>query len=144
MITHRRKKTSWCIAALALGAVTIATITAAADALEPWTAPVRAAKKKNPITADATVLERGKTVWAKECASCHGGTGHGDGPAVKDLERKPGDITLAATQEQSDGALFWKLTTGRAPMASYETTLSEEDRWSVILYLRTLAPHPAQ
>lgn len=105
-----------------------------------WTAPARAAKKKNPVEVNEASLTKGKAIWAKECASCHGDKGKGDGPAVKDLERKPGDMTSTKTQEQSDGALFWKITEGNKPMASYEKTLSEEDRWHVINYLRTLAP----
>lgn len=111
---------------------------------DEWVAPARAAKKKNPIEANETSLAKGKTVWAKECASCHGDKGKGDGPAVKDLEKRPEDLTLPKTLNQTDGALFWKLTEGRKPMASYEKTLSEEDRWHVINYLRTLAPKPAK
>ena len=111
---------------------------------EEWIAPARAAKKKNPVEASEASLAKGKTVWVKECASCHGDKGKGDGPAVKDLEKKPEDLTLPKTLNQTDGALFWKLTEGRKPMASYEKTLSEEDRWHVINYMRTLAPKPAK
>ena len=109
-----------------------------------WVAPARAAKKKNPIAADALSLEKGKVIYAKECVSCHGDTGKGDGSAVKDLEKKPNDLTLAKTCDQSDGALFWKITEGNKPMASYDKTLSEEDRWHVINYLRTLAVKQAK
>ena len=44
---------------------------------------------------------------------------------------------------ESDGALFWKITTGKASMPSFETEISERDRWNVINYLRTLKPRPA-
>ena len=111
---------------------------------DEWVAPARAAKKKSPIEANAASLGKGKTVWTKECASCHGDKGKGDGPAVKDLEKKPEDVTLPKTLSQTDGALFWKITEGRKPMASYAQTLSEEDRWHVINYMRTLAPKPAK
>lgn len=111
---------------------------------DEWVAPARAAKKKNPVEASEASLAKGKGVWVKECASCHGDKGKGDGPAVKDLEKKPEDLTLPKTLNQTDGALFWKLTEGRKPMATYEKTLSEEDRWHVINYMRTLAPKPAK
>ena len=111
---------------------------------DEWIAPARAAKKKNPVETNEASLAKGKTVWVKECASCHGDKGKGDGPAVKDLEKKPEDLTLPKTLNQTDGALFWKITEGRKPMASYEKTLSEEDRWHVINYMRTLAPKPAK
>jgi mono/diheme cytochrome c family protein len=128
-------------AALYLGAALAQDAKPGAD---EWIAPARAAKKKNPIEANEASLAKGKVVWAKECASCHGDKGKGDGPAVKDLEKKPEDLTLPKTLSQTDGALFWKITEGRKPMASYAQTLSEEDRWHVINYMRTLAPKPAK
>lgn len=111
---------------------------------DEWVAPARAAKKKNPIEANETSLAKGKAVWTKECASCHGEKGKGDGPAIKDLEKKPEDLTLPKTVSQTDGALFWKITEGRKPMASYEKTLNEEDRWHALNYLRSLAVKPAK
>jgi mono/diheme cytochrome c family protein len=120
-------------------AVASASAQAPKSGADEWIAPARSAKKKNPVAAETASLEKGKTVYMKECASCHGDAGKGDGSAVKDLEKKPNDLTLAKTLDQSDGALFWKLTEGKKPMASYEKTLSEEDRWNVINYTRTLA-----
>lgn len=108
-------------------------------AAEPWQAPGRAARKKNPIAADDKSVAAGKTVYVKECLSCHGNEGKGDGPAAKDLEKPPGDLSSAPVQEQSDGALFWKISEGRKPMPSFSTSLSDEQRWQVVNYLRTLA-----
>ena len=111
---------------------------------DEWVAPARAAKKKNPIEANEASLAKGKAVYVKECASCHGDKGKGDGPAIKDLEKKPEDLSAKKTVEQSDGALFWKITEGRKPMASYEKTLSEEDRWHVINYTRSITAKPTK
>ena len=44
--------------------------------------------------------------------------------------------------QQTDGAIFWKLTEGKTPMPAWGETLSEEQRWSVVNYVRTLAPKP--
>jgi mono/diheme cytochrome c family protein len=111
-------------------------VAAAALAAEEWTAPARAAAKKNPVAADAASIGRGKTVYTAECASCHGNSGKGDGPSAKDLEKSPGDMTKLGSQ--SDGALFWKITEGKKPMASFATKLTEQQRWDVVNYLRTL------
>lgn len=62
----------------------------------------------------------------------------GDGPAGEALNPKPTDFTLTTFQKQSDGAIFWKINTGRGTMANYENSLSEDQRWAVINYLRTL------
>ncbi len=118
-------------------------LSAALFADEPWVAPVRAAKKKNPVTLDDGSVAKGKALYLKECLSCHGPAGKGDGPGAKDLEKKPGDLASPKLWEQSDGALFWKLAEGRKPMPTYVPTFSEEDRWNVINYVRTFAPKPA-
>jgi mono/diheme cytochrome c family protein len=120
---------------LVIAAVTGA-IGVAIAAQEEWTAPPRAAAKKNPVAADATSIGRGKTVYTAECASCHGAAGKGDGPSAKDLEKSPGDMTKIGSQ--SDGALFWKITEGKKPMASFSTKLTEQQRWDVINYMHTL------
>ena len=109
-----------------------------------WKAPERAARKKNPIPADANSIAAGRKVYTKECFSCHGTTGKGDGPAAKDLEKSAGDLSNPKMWDQTDGALFWKITTGKKPMASYEKLLTEEQRWQVINYIRTLAPRPSE
>lgn len=111
---------------------------------EEWKAPLRASKKKNPIDPDEKSILRGKEVYIKECLSCHGTSGKGDGPAAKDLQKKCGDLSNPKLWEQSDGALFWKITEGRTPMPSTEKLLKEEDRWNVVNYLRTLAPKPKE
>ena len=101
-----------------------------------WKAPARAARKKNPLTLDDKSIAAGQAVYAKECLSCHGKGGKGDGEAAKDLNPKPNDLTVAKVWEQSDGALFWKLTEGRKPMPAYDKLLSDDDRWNVINYMR--------
>jgi mono/diheme cytochrome c family protein len=115
----------------------------AEDAAPPWTAPARAARKKNPVDADAASVAAGQALYEKNCLSCHGATGKGNGPAAKDLQKTPGDLSQAKMWEQTDGALFWKLTEGRTPMPTFEKTLSETERWQTINYIRTLAPKPA-
>jgi mono/diheme cytochrome c family protein len=112
------------------------------DPASEWKAPERAARRKNPIPADQKSIEAGRMVYTKECYSCHGTSGKGDGPAAVALERSPGDLSNPKMWEQTDGALFWKISTGKKPMASYETILTEQQRWNVINYVRTLAPRP--
>jgi mono/diheme cytochrome c family protein len=118
---------------------------AAAMALQPgppapWVAPARAAKKANPEHRDANSIQVGKRIFERECLSCHGAKGLGDGPKAADLERHPGNLALPAMWDESDGALFWKISEGNAPMPATKTLLSEDERWHVINYVRTLAP----
>jgi len=136
-----RHRTIW-IAALAMLGMTIGS--PAIFGQEPeWKVPSRAARKRNPLPKDAATIALGKAVFEAQCVSCHGATGIGDGVAAKDLEKSPGNLTEAEMQAQTDGALFWKITTGRAPMTAFGDTLSVEQRWQVVHYIRTLVDGPA-
>ena len=128
------------LAALIICAI-VATARSADAPAEEWKAPARAARKKNPIPAEATSIARGQEVYVKECASCHGDNGKGDGKAAVDLNPKPRDLRDPKIWEQTDGSMFWKLTEGRKPMPTYEKTLSEDDRWNVINYIHKFAPN---
>ena len=103
-----------------------------------WKAPDRAARKKNPIPVNEQSLKIGKQFYARECQDCHGAGGKGDGPAAKDMPEIP-DLALPRIQKQSDGELFYKITTGRKPMPGAEKSLTEEQRWHVVNYIRGMA-----
>jgi len=105
---------------------------------EVWTAPPAADKTKNAVAANSESIAAGKTLYGTNCKSCHGNKGKGDGPKSADLDKSPKDFTKGDFQRQSDGALFWKITTGRKPMPSFKKDLTEEQRWQVINYIRTL------
>jgi mono/diheme cytochrome c family protein len=103
----------------------------------PWKAPDSADAKKNPLSSDAATIAAGKAVYVKECQKCHGKKGKGDGPSAANLDIPAGNFSTAATQSQSDGALFWKISEGRKPMPSFMKKLSEEEIWQSVVYMRT-------
>lgn len=105
-----------------------------------WTAPADAQKKKNPIVSDEKSIAVGKDIFTKNCVSCHGKKGKGDGPKSADLDKSPGDFSKGDATKESDGALFWKISEGKKPMPSFKKELTEEQRWSVINYIRTFGP----
>jgi mono/diheme cytochrome c family protein len=102
-----------------------------------WKAPKEADDLKNPFVDNTAELVKGKKLYNQMCAVCHGTKGKGDGVAGGALNPKPTNFMLASVQAQSDGALFWKLSEGRTPMASYKNTLKEDQRWQLVNYLRT-------
>jgi mono/diheme cytochrome c family protein len=107
---------------------------------EDWKAPAAADGKKNPVALDAASIAAGKKVWMKECASCHGNAGKGDGEKSKELPKSPGDLSDPAKMgAQSDGALFWKVTTGHPPMPPFVAKLSDEQRWQTVNYMRSIS-----
>jgi mono/diheme cytochrome c family protein len=141
MTTNRSRVLMW-QAVIAAGLLFIAAgLTYSADAPpDAWKAPARAAKKQNPVPANADTTAAGKKIFASSCLACHGATGKGDGPAANALTPKPRDLSVPAIQNQTDGSMFWKITTGKAPMPAFEKLIAENDRWNVINYVRTLAP----
>ncbi|HDZ05761.1 hypothetical protein LCGC14_0280840 [marine sediment metagenome] len=108
------------------------------QAQEKWVAPASADKIINPIKSDANAATNGKKIYKMLCVVCHGAKGKGDGVGGAGLTPKPTNLTSAEFQAQTDGAIFWKIQTGRSPMASYETSIPEKKRWEIINYIRTL------
>jgi mono/diheme cytochrome c family protein len=103
-----------------------------------WIAPASADKIVNPLKNDANAAASGKKLYKVMCFVCHGPKGKGDGMAGAGLTPKPTDLTTDEFQSQTDGAIFWKIAEGRAPMASYKTSIPEKKRWEIINYIRTL------
>lgn len=121
------------VAVVALGLA----VEGGAWAQTPWTAPESEKTKKSPIAASAKMADQGGKVAQVNCVSCHGKGGKGDGAAAVALNPKPADWTSKKIQVESDGELFWKITTGRGAMPAWRH-LPENDRWALVQYIRTL------
>ena len=111
---------------------------AGADAAE-WKVPADAAAVVNPVAKTPEAINSGAQIYRGSCAVSHGEEGKGDGPGGTYFVPKPTNFTDAAVTAQSDGALFWKLATGRNAMLGWKGTLSDEQRWQAVLFMRTLA-----
>lgn len=103
-----------------------------------WTAPKSADNYKNPYKGNEKATLAGKKLYATMCAICHGNKGKGDGMAGMALKPRPADFTKDNIQSQTDGAIYWKLTEGKAPMAAYKETLTEQQRWQLVNFIRSL------
>lgn len=106
---------------------------------KPWPAPESAIKMKNPVKADEASLKEGKELYGQHCKSCHGAKGKGDGPKAEKIDISCGDFSSAEFAKTSDGEMYWKTTQGRKPMPSYKEKLSDNERWTIVNYMRTLA-----
>jgi mono/diheme cytochrome c family protein len=105
---------------------------------QKWSASAAEAQKKNPVAATESALAAGQKIYSKTCVMCHGKTGDADGPAVIELNIHPAKLSDPKLATESDGALFWKITTGKKPMPAFGERFSETDRWNLVNYIRTL------
>ena len=110
-----------------------------------WELPEDADKTKNPVATSAESIEKGKTLYLEKtkgnCVFCHGDTGAGNEANMPRLRRKPADLTSKERQAaMTDGEMFWKISKGiTGIMPAGEKRMSEEERWHVVNYIRTLA-----
>jgi copper resistance protein D len=92
-----------------------------------------------PYTAIS--ITRGLEHYRMHCVLCHGPAGYGDGPAGAGLPKRPADLTAKHTADHTVGDLYWWLTHGipAGGMPGFADRLSDEDRWDLVNFLRTLA-----
>jgi mono/diheme cytochrome c family protein len=145
MSTHRKLIKTLRIFILTLSVVALLTFAywvgsaAAADSMsDKWLSPGPSAVRKNPIAPTQQSIAAGQKIYSKTCVMCHGKTGDADGPAVIELNIHPAKLSDPKLAAESDGSLFWKITTGKKPMPAFGKRLSETDRWTLINYIRTL------
>ncbi|MDT8376435.1 MAG: cytochrome c [Mariprofundaceae bacterium] len=99
--------------------------------------------RTNPLEESADNAMSGKKLYEKNCASCHGATGLGDGKAGKGLNPGPTNIAMFSKMPMaSDGYLLWTISEGGAPvqsaMPAFKNKLKQDDMWKIITYLRQL------
>jgi len=94
---------------------------------------------QNPLSlGDARALERGAAVFTSFCQPCHGARGRGDGPVAIRGFPAPPSLLAENALKMKDGQMFHILTYGQKNMPSYASQISREDRWNVIVFVRSL------
>ena len=110
------------------------------NASRAWPVPEEAKQLKNPLQPTAPALKSARGVYADKCAHCHGDTGKGDGQDAGKYDPAPTDFTDSKRMnEATDGELFYKISEGKKPMPVFKNKLSEDQRWELVLFLRSLA-----
>jgi mono/diheme cytochrome c family protein len=108
------------------------------QAAKKWVAPESANESKNPYKDNEEVIPEAKKLFTAMCVVCHGEQGKGNGAASVAIMPHPANFLSIEVESESDGAIFWKLTNGNPPMASYKTMLTDEQRWKLVTYIRKL------
>jgi mono/diheme cytochrome c family protein len=100
---------------------------------------------KSTVTAGPETIAAGHKIFAERCASCHGPDGLGDGEAAKALSPSPALLAYMIRRPIAvDEYLLWTISDGGkqfgSEMPAFKGTLTEDDIWRVVAYMRAGFP----
>ena len=98
--------------------------------------------RRNPVPASAAAVASGLAHFADHCASCHGNDGRGDTQYGRGLFPRPLDLRSEATQQLTDGELFYVIEHGirftGMPAFGTGQKEGEEGSWQLVHFIRHL------
>ena len=104
--------------------------------------PAHARALANPVPPTPEVIREGLEHWADHCASCHANDGSGDTDVGRALYPRAPDMRAAATQDLTDGELFYLIENGvkltGMPAWGTATPEGEEASWGLVHFIRKL------
>ena len=101
--------------------------------------------QSNTIAIDEETISEGAVIYAKNCASCHGPSGRGDGEAGKSLNPSPALLAhMIRTPMAIDEYLFWTISEGGArfdtDMPAHKDKLEADEIWKIVAFMRAGFP----
>tara|TARA_Y100001960_G_C14599153_1_gene789746 strand:- start:31 stop:732 length:702 start_codon:yes stop_codon:yes gene_type:complete len=93
----------------------------------------------NPTVDFDSSIKRGKDMFVKNCAKCHGLNGNGYGVVAHGFATWPRQLWVwYKADSAADSYLFWILENGKSDMPPWGLILSENERWDLINYIKTI------
>ena len=108
---------------------------------------INARQHDEAVPSSPKSIADGSSVYNRSCASCHGRTGAGDGPAAKQLNPPPSNLVDSEWKHgTSDGEIFAVVRNGvpKTAMKGFASKMAEHEIWDVINYIRSIGPQPAK
>ncbi|MEO8847148.1 MAG: cytochrome c, partial [Casimicrobiaceae bacterium] len=109
-----------------------------------------APKEQNPVALTEQSLLKGVRLFARNCSVCHGsaaGTASAS-PIAKGMNPKPPQLATDGVEDDPEGESFWRIKHGirLTGMPSFRNTLSDEEIWTIALFLKHMneLPPPVQ
>jgi len=116
--------------------------TRVARAMRSLAVPSAIGSIANPVVKSAEAIADGMAHFADHCAVCHANDGSGDTEMGRGLYPKAPDMRLAATQQLSDGELFYIIEHGirftGMPGWGNGTKAGEDSSWQLVHFIRRL------
>jgi len=103
--------------------------------------PAEAKARTNPVPNTPEVLADARAHWADHCATCHANDGSGDTQMGRNLYPSAPDMRQRATQQKTDGELFYIIQNGirlTGMPAWGGSAHDEEDSWKLVHFIRHL------
>jgi mono/diheme cytochrome c family protein len=94
----------------------------------------------NPFVSSEENVARGRSIYGTFCLGCHGAKGEGDGRLFtsKLYPLKPRSLVAASAADLKDGEIYHTITLGFGSMGAHGGQVRPDDRWKLVLYIRTL------
>ena len=102
---------------------------------------------KNPLPVTPAAIADGKEAFTHYCVACHGMDGQNTGVPFADQMSPPiPSLVSDDVQQYTDGQLKWVIDYGIWPsgMPASKGTLSDDEIWAIVIYLRHLPPAGSQ
>ena len=113
-----------------------------ARAARRWATPRGARAASNPVAFSPEVWAESRAHFADHCATCHANDGSGQTEIGQRFYPKVPDMRLPATQELTDGELYWIIENGvrLTGMPAWGTGGDNDlDTWKVVHFIRRLS-----
>lgn len=104
---------------------------------QEWEVPADQKNNINPQEYNLTNVKKGKDLYYQNCKSCHGDPGKNN---ALPLVPPPVDMTSDKMQKNTEGEIYYKITTGRGGMPQFKTNISDDDRWRIVNYIMNFNP----
>ena len=95
-------------------------------------------KMHNPLKPTPANLAEGKDQFTTYCAPCHGESGQGNGPVAHLLAKPPKSLISGTSKDLPDGYIYGAIRDGVLSMPSYAEEMPVEQRWQVVMYIRSM------
>ena len=111
--------------------------------LRSFAIPSNVRSATNPVAFSPEILSEARAHFADHCATCHANDGSGDTSIGKGLYPRPPDMRQAATQNLSDGEIYWAIHngvrfTGMPAFGEDKPDTPDEDSWKLVHFVRHL------
>ncbi len=104
---------------------------------QQWEAPAETKNVVNPLKITKEVMSQGKQLYMYKCEQCHGAQGLGNGGFNDPKWKQSTNLASEMVQANTDGELFYKVSTNRDRHPATKKLYTEEERWAIVAFLRT-------